>query len=46
MKCVSEDQDFQIFVLKLDKSNFQLLEVVGRGSETRLQVGENFNKLT
>ena len=27
-------------------SNFQPLEVVGRGSETQLQVGENFNKLT
>ena len=23
--------------------NFHLLEVVGRGSETQLQVGENFN---
>ena len=27
-------------------SNFQLLEVVGRGSETQLQVGENLNELT
>ena len=26
--------------------NFQPLEVVGRGSETQLQVGENLNKLT
>ena len=26
-------------------SNFQPLEVVVRGSETQLQVGENFNKL-
>ena len=26
-------------------SNFQPLEVVGRGSETQLQVGENLNKL-
>ena len=25
---------------------FHLLEVVGRGSETQLQVGENSNKLT
>ena len=35
-------QDLQIFVLKLNKyENFQPLEVVGRGSEARLQVGEN-----
>ena len=27
-------------------SNFQPLEVVGRGSETQLQVGENLSKLT
>ena len=27
-------------------SNFQPLEIVGRGSETQLQVGENLNKLT
>ena len=27
-------------------SNVQPLEVVGRGSETQLQVGENLNKLT
>ena len=27
-------------------SNFQPLDVVGRGSETQLQVGENLNKLT
>ena len=26
-------------------SNFQPLEVVDRGSETQLQVGENLNKL-
>ena len=26
--------------------NFQPLEVVGRGSETQLQVAENLNKLT
>ena len=26
--------------------NFQPLEVVGRGSETQLQVGENLNKFT
>ena len=27
-------------------SNFQPLEVVGRGSETQLQVGENLNYIT
>ena len=27
-------------------SDLQSLEVVGRGSETQLQVGENLNKLT
>ena len=27
-------------------SNFHPLEVVDRGSETQLQVGENLNKLT
>ena len=27
-------------------SNFQLLEVVNRGSETQAQVAENLNKLT
>ena len=27
-------------------SNFHPLEVVGRGSETQLQLGENLNKLT
>ena len=26
-------------------SNFHPLEVVGRGSETQLQVGENLNKI-
>ena len=26
--------------------NFQALEVVGRGSETQLQVGENLNYVT
>ena len=38
-----------MFGLKLNKinvSNFHPLEVVGRGSETQLQVGENLNKLT
>ena len=27
-------------------SNFQPLDVVGRGSETQLQVGENLNQIT
>ena len=44
MKCVSKHEDLQIFGLK--SSNFQPLEVVGRCSETQLQVGENLNKLT
>ena len=30
---------------QINMSNFQPLEVVGRGSETQLQVGENLNKL-
>ena len=29
----------------MNTSNFQPLEVVGRGSETQLQVGENLNQL-
>ena len=44
MKCVSKHQDLQIVVPKLNKNdNFQPLDVVGRGSETQLQVGENLN---
>ena len=31
--------------LKLNKYNFHPLEVVGRGSETKLQAGENWNYL-
>ena len=36
-----------MFALKLNKnmSNFQTPEVVGRSSETKLQVGENLNYL-
>ena len=48
MKCVSKNQDLAIFDLKLNKiimSNFQPLDVVGRGSETQLRVGENFKKM-
>ena len=38
----------ECFGLKLNTntSNFHPLEVVGRGSETQLQVGENLNYLT
>ena len=45
MKCVSKHQDLQIFILKLNLSNFQPLEVVGRGIETQLQVAEKLNEL-
>ena len=39
--------DLQISVLKLSKiSIFRTLEVVGRGSETQLQVGKNLKELT
>ena len=31
---------------KTNMSIFQQLEVVGRGSETHFQVGENVNKIT
>ena len=44
MKYASQHQDLQIFVLQLNQSNFQPLEVVGRGSETQLQVAENLLK--
>ena len=43
MKCVFKYQDLQIFGHKL--SNFDPLDVVGRGSETQRQVDENFNKI-
>ena len=41
MKFAFEHQDLQMLVLYI--SNFHPLEVVGRGSETQLQVGENLN---
>ena len=42
-KCVFEHKDLQMLDLKLEiASKFHPLEVVGRGSETQLQVGENF----
>ena len=40
-------KDLKCFVSnKTNASNFNPLEVVGGGSETQLQVGENLNKLT
>ena len=33
-----------LFLKYTNMSSFQPLEVVGRGSETQLQVAENFNK--
>ena len=40
-----KDQDLQMFGLKLNKMhNFHPLEVVGRGSGTQLQLGENLNR--
>ena len=48
MKCVSKHQDLQIInicaQLKKNMCNFQPLEVVGRGSETLLQMGKKLNK--
>ena len=42
-----EHKDLQRIDLKeANKSDFQPLEVVGRGSETQLQAGENLQKLT
>ena len=38
--CVFKDHNLQTFCLKY-MSKFNQLEVVGRGSETQLQVGEN-----
>ena len=48
LKWLLKHQDLQMISLKLNTiiSNFHSLEVVGRGSETQLQVGENLNKLT
>ena len=44
MKWVFKHQDFKMFGLKLYKYSFHPLEVVGRGSETQLQVAENLTK--
>ena len=46
LKCIFSDQYLQIFGHKLNNmSDFHPLEVVGRGSETQLQVGEILNKI-
>ena len=46
MKGVLKHQDLQMVGVKKNKySHFQPLEVVGRGSETQLQVAENLNYL-
>ena len=43
---MSKHQELQICVSKLNNiCDFQPLEVVGRGSETQLQVAENLNKV-
>ena len=44
--CVSTSRFADIYAQIKQMSNFQPLEVVGRGSETQLQVGENLNKIT
>ena len=45
MKCVLQHHYLNICGLKLNNvSNFHLFEVVGRGSETQLQVGENLKR--
>ena len=44
MKWVFKHQDLQMFGLKLANTGiFHPLDVVGRGSETQRQVGENLN---
>ena len=45
-KCVFKHQDLQKIDLSnlTNMSNFLPFEVVGRGGETQLQVGENLNK--
>ena len=46
MKWLFKQNDYQMFCLKLNKyQQFHPLEVVGRGSETQLQAGENLNYL-
>ena len=45
MKCLFKHQALQMLGVKLNTymSNFQPLEVVGRGSDTQPQVGEHLN---
>ena len=47
MKCVLKHQDLQMFGFRLNKYRviFHQLEIVGRGSDTQLQVGENLERL-
>ena len=47
IKCVLKHQDLQMLALKSKrKTNFHTIEVVDRGSETQLQMGENSNNLS
>ena len=50
MKCVFKHLYLEMFGFKLNKyvymSNFQPIEVVGRGSDAQLQVGEHLNMIT
>ena len=43
--CFSISIDNYLVSYSTNMSNFQPLEVVGRGSETQLQVAENLNKI-
>ena len=47
MKCVSENQNLPTFFVSnlTNMSNFQPLEVVGRGSETQLEMADKLKKL-
>ena len=48
MEWIFKHQELQMFGLKSNEyglSDFHSLEVVGRGSETQLQVGENLKDL-
>ena len=46
MKLVFVNHGLQTIGLKLNMRNFHPLEVVGRGSQTQLQVGEKSNNIT
>ena len=43
--CVQTSRLANLVSNSINRSNFHSLEVVGRGSETRLQVGEKLNAL-